>query len=155
MTATTPERGRDAQRTRNDILDIARREFSDCGYDGARVDRIAARTRTTKRMIYYYFGSKEQLFEAVLAQAYAGELPAIELVSKILARGHADGAFRRHPDPVDVHMMISSFCVFRVAHQHTFRALFGRDLTDPALGDRYRAMIGDMAVDYLTAAEGR
>jgi hypothetical protein len=43
--------------------------------------------------------------------------------------------------------------VFRVAHQQTFRALFGRDLTDLALGDR--AMIGDMVIDYLTAAEGR
>lgn len=36
-----------------------------------------------------------------------------ELISKILARGHADGVFRRHPDVIDVHMMISSFCVFR------------------------------------------
>jgi Tetracyclin repressor-like, C-terminal domain len=48
-----------------------------------------------------------------------------------------------------------SFCVFRVAHQHMFRAVFARDLTDPALGDRFRAMIGDLVVDYLTAAEDR
>jgi len=67
--ATTPERRRDAQRTRNDILEVARREFAERGYTGARVDEIAARTRTTKRMIYYYFGGKEQLFEAVLEHA--------------------------------------------------------------------------------------
>jgi len=51
-------------------------------------------------------------------------------------------------------MMISSFCVFRLARRHTFGALFGRDLTDPALRARYRAMVGDLVVDYLTAGDG-
>src|SRR6266480_827955 len=71
MPVTTPERRRDAQRTRRDILDVARHEFAERGYSGARVDHIAARTRTTKRMIYYYFGSKEQLYIEVLERAYA------------------------------------------------------------------------------------
>ncbi|MFF7333433.1 TetR/AcrR family transcriptional regulator [Streptomyces sp. NPDC090306] len=65
------ERLRDASRTRTEILDVATREFARVGYDGARVDEIAALTRTTKRMIYYYFGSKERLFTAVLERAYA------------------------------------------------------------------------------------
>ncbi|GAB2713486.1 TetR/AcrR family transcriptional regulator [Streptomyces bullii] len=64
------ERMRDAARTRAEILDVATREFARAGYDGARVDEIAARTRTTKRMIYYYFGGKEDLFTAVLERAY-------------------------------------------------------------------------------------
>jgi hypothetical protein len=51
-------------------------------------------------------------------------------------------------------MMISSFCVFRLAHRYTFGALFGRDLTDPALRGRYRTMVGDMVVDYLTGGDG-
>src|SRR5438552_4881665 len=72
MPATAAGRRRDAQRTRANILDVARREFADRGYSGARVDQIAARTRTTKRMIYYYFGGKEQLWIAVLERAYAG-----------------------------------------------------------------------------------
>ena len=80
--------------------------------------------------------------------------PVIELITKILAQGHADGVFHRHPDAIDVHMMISSFCVFRLAHRHTFGALFGRDLTDPALRRRYRTMVGDMVVDYLTGGDG-
>ncbi|MEU0335795.1 TetR/AcrR family transcriptional regulator [Streptomyces sp. NPDC006193] len=63
-------RMRDAARTRTEILDVATREFARAGYDGARVDEIAARTRTTKRMIYYYFGGKEQLFRAVLERAH-------------------------------------------------------------------------------------
>jgi AcrR family transcriptional regulator len=61
---------RDAVRTKAEILDVATQEFARAGYDGARVDEIAARTRTTKRMIYYYFGGKEQLFTAVLERAY-------------------------------------------------------------------------------------
>lgn len=62
----------DAARTRQDILAVAREEFVANGLNGARVDAIAERTRTTKRMIYYYFGSKEGLYSAVLEQAYAG-----------------------------------------------------------------------------------
>src|SRR6266487_3225026 len=68
--AAAPERQRDKERTRQEILDVAISEFARAGYDGARVDEIAARTRTTKRMIYYYFGGKEQLFTAVLERAY-------------------------------------------------------------------------------------
>ncbi|ARP73219.1 TetR/AcrR family transcriptional regulator [Streptomyces pluripotens] len=63
-------RVRDAARTKAEILDVATQEFARAGYDGARVDEIAARTRTTKRMIYYYFGGKEQLFTAALERAY-------------------------------------------------------------------------------------
>ena len=66
-----PARRRDAARTRNEILDVATREFAEHGFAGARVDEIAERTRTTKRMIYYYFGGKEQLYVAVLERAYA------------------------------------------------------------------------------------
>ena len=65
------ERVRDAARTRAEILDVATAEFAARGYDGARVDEIAALTRTTKRMIYYHFGGKKQLYIAVLERAYA------------------------------------------------------------------------------------
>ena len=46
-------------------------------------------------------------------------------------------------------MMISAFCVFRVANQHTFGTIFGRDLMSADLRAGYRQMIGDMVVDYL------
>lgn len=45
-------------------------EFSEKGLHGARVEEIAARTATSKHMIYYYFGSKEGLYSAVLIRAY-------------------------------------------------------------------------------------
>ena len=51
-------------------------------------------------------------------------------------------------------MMISAFCVFRVANQHTFGTIFGRDLMSGELRARYRAMLGDMVVDYLRAGSG-
>lgn len=63
-------RTRDAGRTRRAILDAATAEFSEKGFFGGRVDDIAARTATTKRMIYYYFGDKEQLYAAVLEEKY-------------------------------------------------------------------------------------
>jgi AcrR family transcriptional regulator len=204
------ERQRDATRTRNEILDVATREFSKRGYDGARVDEIAARTRTTKRMIYYYFGGKKQLYLAALERAYAqirvaeqavnvdhldpvaairrlaeitfdhhethpdfirlvgienahhaehiGHLAslvdlnttAIALIGDILERGRAQQTFRADVDALDVHMIISAFCFFRVANRHTFGAIFGRDLVDPGRREHYRTMLGDMVVPHLT-----
>jgi AcrR family transcriptional regulator len=64
------KRKNDPERTKRDIIDVATVEFAAEGYSGARVDTIAAKTRTSKRMIYYYFGGKEQLYLAVLAEAY-------------------------------------------------------------------------------------
>ncbi|MEU8659064.1 TetR/AcrR family transcriptional regulator [Actinoplanes philippinensis] len=207
--ADTGERRRDAERTRTELLDVATEEFADRGYSGARVDEIAARTRTTKRMIYYYFGGKEQLYLAVLERAYAeiraaertadvGHLDpvaavrrlaevtfdhheahpafiklvgvenaqqakhmnhvarlvdlnssAVDLLREVLDRGHVEGLFRDDVDALDVHMMISSFCFFRVANRHTWGALFDRDLLDPRRREHYRTMLGDLVTGYL------
>ena len=62
---------RDPGRTQAAILSAATQEFSRFGLGGARVDRIAVRAKTNKRMLYYYFGNKETLFLAVLEAAYA------------------------------------------------------------------------------------
>ena len=70
--STAAPRTNDPERTMADILAVAMREFADKGLAGARIDAIAAATRTSKRMIYYYFGSKEGLYVAVLEQAYRG-----------------------------------------------------------------------------------
>ena len=58
---------RDAGATRARLLGAASREFAAFGIAGARVDRIAAEAASNKAQIYYYFGSKEQLFDAVFA----------------------------------------------------------------------------------------
>jgi AcrR family transcriptional regulator len=203
-------RQRDPERTRREILDVAVREFARHGYSGARVDEIAARTRTTKRMIYYYFGGKEQLYIAALEHAYSEvrnaerrldvehldplaairriaeltldhhesqpdfislvaneningaefiaksreltelNMPAVSILARILERGYASGVFLRRIDAIDMHLMISAFCFFRVSNRHTFGALFGRDLLDPARHEHYRQLLGDLVVSYLT-----
>jgi len=63
-------RTNDPQRTMADIIEVATREFAENGLAGARIDVIAEAMRTSKRMIYYYFGSKEGLYIAVLEEAY-------------------------------------------------------------------------------------
>jgi AcrR family transcriptional regulator len=210
VTATPSDRRRNPERTRREILEIATEEFAKRGFAGARVDEIADRMRTTKRMIYYYFGSKRQLYAAVLEAAYAAiraeeqtidvehlepgaalrrvaeltfdhheahphfirlvaienihgaehlaELPdvrslgspAIELIERILVRGRESGDFRDDVDALDVHMIISAYCVFRIANRYTFRTLFQRDLLDPDRRVGYRRMVGDLVLGYVT-----
>lgn len=61
---------RDAERTKADIVRVATQHFARYGMAGARVDRIAEETHTSKRMIYYYFNSKAGLYSEVLRQNY-------------------------------------------------------------------------------------
>jgi AcrR family transcriptional regulator len=67
----TPEKAtRNRDRTRAQILKAATMEFAQKGYDGARVEQIAARAETNKRMLYYYFQNKDELFQAVMEESY-------------------------------------------------------------------------------------
>jgi AcrR family transcriptional regulator len=68
--AEKPSRTNDPARTMAGILEVATAEFAAKGLSGARIDEIAATTKTSKRMIYYYFESKEGLYIAVLEEAY-------------------------------------------------------------------------------------
>lgn len=205
------ENGRknDPKATREDILEVATEEFSTHGLAGGRVDAIAERTRTSKRMIYYYFGSKEGLYLSVLERAYRKirtleedlrlaslapeaalrtlisttfdhdeanvdfvrlvsienihhaahmqrseairdlNVSVIETIAEILDRGIEQGVFHRKADPIDVHMLISAFCFFRVSNRHTFGTIFRRDLSEPATMVRHKAMIADAVLSYL------
>jgi AcrR family transcriptional regulator len=69
-TSKPEKRTNDPARTVADIIVVATHEFSERGLAGARIDVIAEAMRTSKRMIYYYFGSKEGLYIAVLEDAY-------------------------------------------------------------------------------------
>ncbi|KKX27177.1 TetR family transcriptional regulator [Rhizobium sp. LC145] len=213
--AAKRENGRknDPQRTQEDILDVATEEFATHGLAGGRVDAIAEKTRTSKRMIYYYFGSKEGLYLAVLERSYRkirtleadlelANLPpeealrtlisttfdhdeanpefvrlvsienihhaahmlrseairdlnvsVIEMIEAIIRRGVAEGTFLRDADPVDIHMLISAFCFFRVSNRYTFGTIFRRDLSAPEFYDRHKKLISDAVISYLTAPE--
>lgn len=196
--------------TKESILIAATEEFSNYGLTGARVDAIAARTRTAKRMIYYYFGSKEELFNAVLERAYSciraaerglnldrlppveairrlveftfdyeeanvdfirlvaienthrGEhiikskmitdlnIPIIDELKSILERGQIEGIFRADVESIDLHLLISSFCFFRVSNQHTLHAIFKRDLFAPEVRAVHKQMLVDAVLGFLT-----
>ena len=76
MTSRTKEaaisnRSNDPEGTRRNIIDVATKEFAENGLSGARIDEIAAKTKSSKRMIYYYFGDKEGLYLKVLEEAYS------------------------------------------------------------------------------------
>ena len=64
-------RSRRSEQTQQQILAAAESEFADKGLAGARVDAIAEESGANKQMIYYYYGSKEDLYLAVLERAYA------------------------------------------------------------------------------------
>ena len=77
------------------IIGVAMAEFARNGLSGARIDEIAAKTSTSKRMIYYYFGDKDGLYRRVLEEAYRkvregeqrlnlGDLPPVEALSKLV-----------------------------------------------------------------------
>lgn len=64
-------RSRDPERTKGEILEAALTEFAEHGYDGARVQKIAGRAGCNPRLIYHYFGSKDDLYLAALRRIYA------------------------------------------------------------------------------------
>ena len=65
---------------KRNILDVALVEFANFGLEGTRIESIAAGTHTSKRMIYYHFGSKEGLYAAVLEYAYRSVREGEDLV---------------------------------------------------------------------------
>ena len=202
---------RDPERTRADVLAVATEVFADSGYSGARIDEIARRTRTTKRMIYYYFGGKEQLYLAVLEEAYRGireaeqslqvqalepaealrclaeltydhhlehsdfirlvaienihrgrfistleslhdlSTPAVGVLDEIIAQGQEKGVFRPEVDALNLHLLISSYCVFQVANRYTFSFLFDSEFNSPQRQDQMRSLIGDVVIRWAAA----
>ncbi|WP_223528269.1 TetR/AcrR family transcriptional regulator [Pseudomonas sp. GL-R-19] len=199
------------EKTRENILQEAIVEFVQQGLSGARVDAIAERIHTSKRMIYYYFGSKEQLYVEVLEKLYGDirntesrlhltELPPVEAIRRmveftfdhhdrnvdfvrivsienihnaeyvkrseairamnntvldsldvILRRGVEEGVFRAGLVPLDVHLLISSFCFYRVSNRHTVGEIFQIDLPDESIKQRHREMICESVLRYLQA----
>ena len=59
-----------SQATREDIVRAAAEEFANVGFEAASIEAIAARTQVSKRMVYYHFGGKPELYAAVLEAAY-------------------------------------------------------------------------------------
>ncbi len=211
--AEAPRKGRknNPEQTRENILQAAISEFVQQGLSGARVDAIAERTHTSKRMIYYYFSSKEQLYLAVLEKLYGDirgtermlhlrELEPLEamrrlaeftfdhhdhnvdfvrivsieninygqfvsgsqtirsqsgaiidIIDDVLQRGRERGVIREGLNALDVHMLMSSFCFYRVSNRHTFGWIFDIDLAAAANRERHKQMLCDVVLRYVTA----
>ena len=197
------------------ILAAAIAEFASRGFKGASMDAIAARTQTTRALINYYFGSKEQLYLAVLERVYAeirdaeNELelehlapvdairriveftydyyveheyfvrlvvaenqakgrhmkrfpslrtvnrPIVDMLGAVIARGQADGTFRRDVDPIDIHMAIAALGMFNVTNQYTFGTLFQRAMGAKGDVPSRRRMVADMILSWLAPASDR
>jgi AcrR family transcriptional regulator len=188
---------RDPQAMRQRILEAATAEFATAGYGGARVERISRSAATVDRMLYYYFGSKEGLFRAVLEDAYeklgAAEqrlqladaepvrgmralvaftwnyylehpefirllnsenlyrgqhvrksrrvqslsFPLLSILTDLLARGKAQGKFRRSADPVQLYMTVAALAYFYLSNRYTLSRFLGFDLMAPVQRERW------------------
>ena len=116
---------------------MATNEFATHGFAGARVDEIAAQTRTTKRMIYYYFESKEGLFVAVLERAYGTIRSAEQAVDvddldpPAAIRRLAELTFDHHESHPDFIRLVS---IENIHHgEHMTKSATLRNLNSPAI----------------------
>ena len=75
----------------------------------------------------------------------------LDSLGVILRRGTEEGVFRAGLDPLDVHLLMSSFCFYRVSNRHTFGEIFQIDLPDEGIKQRHREMICESVLRYLKA----
>ena len=120
-------RTNDPEGNRRNIIYVATREFAEKGFSGARVDAIAARTRTSKRMIYYYFSGKEGLYIAVLEEAYR-KIRSIE--------GKLDLAHQ--PPEEALRTLVSSTFDYQNAHPEFIRLVMNENILNGAYVSRSR-----------------
>ncbi len=200
---------RNADATRAKILQAALSEFSERGMPAASTDDIAERCGVNKRMIYYYFGSKEGLYLAALESVYEDlvarekeinvehleppaaieaminlkidyylenpyfisflsmenfykarhlrkskklkmfKTPLTDVITRILKRGQRSGEFRPGIEPIDFYVSLCALCIMYFSNQHTFGAIFGREMTTPSNIERRRRAVVDFVLGYL------
>ena len=127
-----PRARRDAAGTRARILAVATREFASRGFEGATTDNVAAKARVNKRMIYHYFGSKEQLYLEVLEQAYAS------------ARGAEARLKLDEADPAAALARLTEFTFDSFARDRTFISLLNTENRQKAKVLKKSARVEDM-----------
>jgi hypothetical protein len=75
----------------------------------------------------------------------------LDALGTTLRRGAEMGLFRAGLVPLDVHLLINSFCFYRVSNRHTFSEIFQTDLSDEVVKQRHREMICESVLRYLQA----
>lgn len=122
MQPASGQRKRNPEATKRDILAVAAVEFANEGFAGARVDKIAEETATTKRMIYYYFTSKEGLYLAVLETAYEQvrsqeqQLNVVDLEPIEALRRLAEFTYEHHTSHQDFIRLVQIENIHRAEH---------------------------------------
>jgi AcrR family transcriptional regulator len=130
-------RTNDPERTMANIMEVALAEFAEKGLAGARIDEIAAATQTSKRMIYYYFESKEGLYLKVLEESYRrmrqleGELQLDNLAPEAALRRLTEYTFDHHFSNEPYIRLVMSENMNR--GQYLAQSPFIQDLNVPAI----------------------
>jgi TetR/AcrR family transcriptional regulator len=114
--------------TEERILTAALAEFAQRGLAGARVDEIARRAKINKQALYYYFGSKDKLFQAALTFGYGQSMSGLDLDD--LATQPADAAMRHVIGVIFDHFRQTPYVVEMIAHENHYR---GEHLTEDVL----------------------
>jgi AcrR family transcriptional regulator len=135
--AVPASRTNDPVRTMTGILEVATQEFASKGLSGGRIDAIAEATRTSKRMIYYYFGSKEGLYLAVLEESYRkmrqieSELHLDDLTPEQALRALVEFTFDHHSSNEDYIRRVMTENMERGAYLAQSKTI--RELNVPAI----------------------
>lgn len=119
-TDTKPSRRpirRDPDASRQRILAAATEVFAEQGLDGARVDEIADRSGINKRMLYHYFGNKDELFGAVLEELY-----------ETICRGSATLDLDTGSPPEAIHRLVDFALNFYLDNPHAMTLLNNENL---------------------------
>jgi AcrR family transcriptional regulator len=122
--------------TREKILNTARDEFVEHGLDGARVDRIAGRAGVNKAMLYYHFGSKENLYQTVIDSHF-------EMIGDFVSK-----AMLEDPNPEEFILKISTFYNTAMFERSTLFPIILRELAQG--GERIR-----VPLERIMGASGR
>lgn len=132
---------RQSRATQGRLLDAAFEEFQEHGLAGGRVDRIAERSGSNKRLIYIYFGDKGRLFDAVVARDVEAMLDAVPITAFDLP-GYAADLFDYFEDRPEVLRLFA------------WRNLERLDISDPEMAS-YRNKIAQITqgqeAGYLNA----
>jgi AcrR family transcriptional regulator len=124
--------------TRERILAAAKNEFTEYGFAGARLNRIASEARASKERLYSYFASKEQLFEAVVAQWIADAPYGVPLTAEDVP-GYVEGLFDNFvadPRGARLQRWIELEAPSGLSDDHLLRRLFRAKLAEVRRGQQ-------------------
>jgi len=124
--------------TRDRILSAAKDEFTEFGFAGARLNRIAETARASKERLYSYFASKEQLFEAVVAQWIEDAPYRVPLTAKDVS-GYVEGLFDNFvadPRGARLQRWIELEAPSGLSDDHLLRRLFRAKLAEVRRGQQ-------------------